>query len=84
MFAQELTKIIGNTDLGLSEKSKIALLELRGLVEQKLRKETGAAIASSEWLSNFAQLVPEANESEDMQMSKLKRWDDIIYKYARK
>jgi hypothetical protein len=54
------------------------------LVEQKLRKETGAAIASSEWLSNFAQLVPEANESEDMQMSKLKRWDDIIYKYARK
>ena len=53
------------------------------LVEMKLRKESGAAISSSEWLSNFQMMLPQAWENKDVQYSKLWNWDDVIKKYAR-
>lgn len=49
----------------------------------KLRKESGAAISSSEWLSNFQMMIPQAWEHNDVQYSKLDLWDDKISMYLR-
>jgi hypothetical protein len=35
-------------------------MALQRVVEAKLRDESGAAISSSEWLSNFSYLLPQA------------------------
>ena len=56
-----------------------ALLKLQWLVEMKLRKESWAAISSSERRSNFQMLLPNAWESYATRMNKLKTWDNIIY-----
>ena len=49
----------------------------------KLRKESGAAISSAEWNTNFELMLPRANEPVEVQLSKLKNWDDVITRYAR-
>ena len=53
------------------------------MVEMKLRKESGAAISSSEWMSNFELMLPRAHESKEVQMAKLSNWDEVIKRYAR-
>lgn len=81
VFADQLQKIISKKSL--NSQSQIALNKLYMLVEMKLRKESGAAISSSEWLSNFQMMLPQAWENKDVQYSKLWNWDDVIKKYAR-
>ena len=71
------------TKKSLRPQAKIALNKLYMLVEMKLRKESGAAISSSEWYSNFQMMLPQAYESTDVQLSKLTNWDDVIRRYAR-
>lgn len=56
-----------------------AMLKLQRLIEIKLRKESWAAISSTEWNSNFQMLVPSAWESTNTRYRKLKTWDNIIY-----
>lgn len=63
--------------------AQIALNKFLRLIEQKLRKESGAAIASSEWYSNFKMMIPQSYENERLMYSKLDIWDDIIRGYAR-
>lgn len=81
VLATQLQKIM--TKKSLSPQSQIALNKLYMLVEMKLRKESGAAISSSEWYSNFQMMLPQAYESTDVQLSKLTNWDDVIRRYAR-
>lgn len=81
VFANQLQNIISKKSL--NSQSQIALNKLYMLVEMKLRKESGAAISSSEWLSNFQMMLPQAWENKDVQYSKLWNWDDVIKKYAR-
>lgn len=81
VLATQLQKIM--TKKSLSPQSQIALNKLYMLVEMKLRKESGAAISSSEWYSNFQMMLPQAYESTEVQLSKLSNWDDIIKRYAR-
>ena len=57
-----------------------ALNELYQMVERKLRKESGAAISSSEWLMDFQLFLPEAWQTAKAREDKLKAWDDIIYR----
>lgn len=71
------------TKKGLSTKSKKALNRLQLLVEWKLRQESGAAISSSEWMSNFAMMVPATFEDEEEMRNVLQNWDYVIRKYAR-
>ena len=50
------------------------------LIELKLRKESGAAISSSEWKSNFSNLLPQAWEDADTKQDKLLWWEEgLIY-----
>ena len=55
-----------------------ALLNLQRLIELKLRDESWAAISSSEWMSNFSMLLPQAWESATTKQNKLKTWNNII------
>ena len=55
-----------------------ALLNLQRLIELKLRDESWAAISSSEWMSNFSMLLPQAWESLTTKQNKLKTWNNII------
>ena len=48
----------------------------------KLRKESGAAISSSEWLSNFERMIPSSYENINLMRAKLTNWDDIIRMYS--
>jgi len=84
VFATELQKILWNSKLWLSEKSKIALNGFYTLIEQKLRYESGAAISSSEWLSNFQMMIPQSNESPELQMAKLKNRDKKLLQRSQK
>ena len=67
----------------MSPESQIALNKLYLLVEMKLRKESGAAISSAEWSTNFSLMLPRSNEPVEVQLAKLKNWDDVITRYAR-
>lgn len=50
------------------------------LIEKKLRKESWAAISSSEWLSNFENYIPWAWEDLKTKQDKLLNWEkNIIY-----
>ncbi len=50
------------------------------LIELKLRKESWAAISSSEWKSNFSNLLPQAWESASTKQDKLLWWEQgLIY-----
>ena len=60
------------------DDSYAALIALQRVVEAKLRDESGAAISSSEWASNFSYLLPQAWESNYVKQEKLKAWDRII------
>ena len=55
-----------------------ALLNLQRLIELKLRDESWAAISSSEWMSNFSMLLPQAWESATTKQNKLNTWNNII------
>lgn len=80
MFAQQLREMISKKVPDV--QSQIALNKLLWLVEQKLRKESWAAISSSEWLSNFERMVPWAYEDINLMGAKLTNWDDVIREYA--
>lgn len=54
------------------------------LVEMKLRNESGAAISSSEWYSNFNMMLPQAYENVEVMTSKLSNWDTVIRRYSMK
>ena len=60
------------------DESYSALMALQRVIEAKLRDESGAAISSSEWSSNFSYLLPQAWESQKVKQEKLKAWDRII------
>lgn len=60
------------------DESYKALMNLYRLVEIKLRKESWAAITSSEWMSNFQYLLPQPWESIWVRESKLEIRDQII------
>ena len=62
--------------------AQIALNKLQRLVELKLRKESGAAISSSEWSSNFAMMIPDTFDDPDLRRAKLSNWDDVIKLYS--
>ena len=81
MFANQLKSAI--TKKNIDPQSQIALNKLYLMVEMKLRKESGAAISSSEWMSNFEMMLPQAYESKEVQMAKLSNWDEVIKRYAR-
>lgn len=55
-----------------------ALLKLQKMIETKLRYDSWAAISSSEWMSNFDMLLPQAWESAEVAQSKLGTWNDTI------
>lgn len=48
----------------------------------KLRKESGAAISSTEWLSNFERMIPSTYENIDVMRAKLTNRDDVIRMYS--
>lgn len=81
MFAQQLKNAI--TKKNIDPQSQVALNKLYLLVEMKLRKESGAAISSSEWMSNFEMMLPQAYETKEVQLEKLKNRDEVIKRYAR-
>lgn len=80
-FSKTLNKALKNYTVEQLwwEDAYNAMLKLQRLIEIKLRKESWAAISSSEWNSNFQMLVPSAWESINTRYRKLKTWDDIIY-----
>lgn len=80
VFATQLRNAI--TKKGVDSQSQIALNKLLYLVEKKLRKESGAAISSSEWKSNFEMMLPRAYEDIDVMRSKLQNWDNVIRTYS--
>ena len=77
----QISKYIQNHAVNVD--SQIALNRFLRLIEQKLRKESGAAISSSEWYSNFNMMIPQSYENEKLMYSKLDLWDDLIRGYAR-
>lgn len=75
-FSKALTNRANN--LVWWDASYSALMALQRVVEAKLRDESWAAISSSEWMSNFNYLLPQAWESSAVKQEKLKAWDRII------
>jgi hypothetical protein len=65
------------------EQSLNALNKLMQMVEVKLRKESWAAINSSERLSNFSLFLPQPWESNALQREKMKSWDALILRNLR-
>ena len=82
VFAEQLQKAMSKKSL--NTQSQIALNQLYMLVEMKLRNESGAAISSSEWYSNFNMMLPQAYENKDVMTSKLSNWDTVIRRYSMK
>lgn len=79
-FLDSFTKALNNKAAKLVwwDESYSALMALQRVIEAKLRDESGAAISSSEWSSNFSYLLPQAWESQKVKQEKLKAWDRII------
>lgn len=77
-FLEQLGKFIRNNVK--DETIAYAMNRLYQMVEQKLRKESGAAINSSERAMDFQLFLPMIWESEDLRRKKLEAWDDIIYR----
>lgn len=77
----QINKYIQRNAVGT--ESQIALNRFLRLIEMKLRKDSGAAISSSEWYSNFNMMIPQSYENERLMYAKLDLWDDLIRTYAR-
>ena len=48
----------------------------------KLRNESGAAISSSEWMTNFNNMIPSTFQDKEQMRNVLKNWDIVIKKYS--
>ena len=79
-FLDAFTKALNNkaNSLVWGDDSYSALMSLQRLIEAKLRDESWAAISSSEWLTNFSYLLPQAWENYNIKRDKLKAWDRIV------
>ena len=66
----------------LSTKAQNALNKLQLLVEMKLRNESGAAISSSEWMTNFKNMIPSTFQDKQVMRDVLKNWDIVIKRYS--
>lgn len=79
-FLDAFTKALNNKAASLvwGDNSYSALMALQRLIEAKLRDESWAAISSSEWMTNFSYLLPQAWENYNIKNEKLKSWDRII------
>lgn len=77
-FLEQLGKYIRNEVK--DERVAHAMNRLYTLVEQKLRKESGAAISSSEWAMDFQLFLPQPGQSESLRRKQIQEWDNIIYK----
>lgn len=51
---------------------------LSQMIEKKLRKESWAAISSSEWLSNFENYLPSAGESYNNKLFTMQQWETNV------
>ena len=79
-FLDAFTKALNNKANSLVwwDDSYSALMSLQRLIEAKLRDESWAAISSSEWMTNFSYLLPQAWENYNIKRDKLKAWDRIV------
>ena len=79
-FLDAFTKALNNkaNSLVWGDDSYSALMSLQRLIEAKLRDESWAAISSSEWMTNFSYLLPQAWENYNIKRDKLKAWDRIV------
>jgi len=79
-FKKALQKSIRNrlSETTSGTQAYNALLNLQRLIELKLRDESWAAISSSERMSNFSMLLPQAWESAASKQNKLNTWNNII------
>lgn len=79
-FGELLRKFAYNKNL--STKAKNALNRLQLLVEMKLRNESGAAISSSEWMTNFNNMIPSTFQDKEQMRNVLRNRDIVIRRYS--
>lgn len=78
-FASAWAKAVAKADITDPVVLQVAN-RFQRLIELKLRKESWAAISSSEWKSNFSNLLPQAWEDASTKQDKLSWWEEgLIY-----